>query len=518
MGAQVEVASLFARLGLNVDKGAWGKGNKAIDGMKSALGGLALYFGGKFLGKSLLGFNSTVEDTKNQIAGMLALSKKTNLSDEAANAEMLYANLQKRAASLPGTTAEYAQMLGMLTQPVTAAGLGLQELEDLTVNAVVAAKGLGVNWEVAARDIDQALRGQFKSVDQLTGKLLSSMGYAGEAGRAKFNALSAKQRASVVKAALTQKQIAQLAEAQGKTFSGRLSTLQDAAQQFLGKVGKALFGALGSTIDRVTTWIAENQQAIEDVANTIGTVLAAAFAAVSEAIGFFIEHSDLAKAILIALAIVATAFGVAAAAAWIAATWPLLLLIAGLAAIVYAVMDVINVFRGGQSKIAKALGKWVDWIKTCAKAIGTALAAPFIGMWRVAVYFFDKIKALPGRIVDAFRMIGERIKDFFVDAFDWIVDEAKKLPSRIGGAAKDFFVNDVLGWIPSMEQIRGGGSAGPEAPITRPNQSSIGNTNNKFDVKFNINGAGDPGATGASVRKHLDEWWSNQLGNAEDAT
>jgi hypothetical protein len=57
---------------------------------------------------------------------------------------------------------------------------------------VVAAKALGVEWEAAARDIDQALRGQFHSTDQFTGKLLGSAGFKGEAGRKRFNAMSAE--------------------------------------------------------------------------------------------------------------------------------------------------------------------------------------------------------------------------------------------------------------------------------------------------------------------------------------
>jgi hypothetical protein len=63
-------------------------------------------------------------------------------------------------------------MAGMLTQPITDAGLGMKDLEDLTVNSVVAAKALGYQWDLAARDIDQALRGQFHATDPFAGKML----------------------------------------------------------------------------------------------------------------------------------------------------------------------------------------------------------------------------------------------------------------------------------------------------------------------------------------------------------
>lgn len=337
----MKIADLFAAIGVNIDKRQWNAANKAIDGLSDKFqdaagrwrasngrfltsaermaaglknageagekalaklesgmlrvakyGAVAAGVGFGVLVKKSISLSSTVEDTKLQIAGMLALSKKTDLADQVGNADKLYADLQKRAASLPGTTAEYAQMLGVLTQPLTGAGLGLQDLEDLTVNAVVAAKALGVAWDVGARDIDQAVRGQFHATDQLTGKLLGAMGYVGEKGRKRFNAMTAAQRAAVIKAALTQKQLTQLAEAQGKTFSGRLGQLQDAAEQTLIKIGAKLFEALGPTMDRLSTWIANNQAAIDAFAAKLGDKLVAAFDTMGAALSWIVDNRD----------------------------------------------------------------------------------------------------------------------------------------------------------------------------------------------------------------------------------
>jgi hypothetical protein len=249
-------------------------------------------FGMRAAGKALIGFNSTVEDTKIQIAGMLALAKKTDLSSEVGNANRLFASLQKRAATLPGTTMEYARMAGMLTQTITDAGLSMKDLEDLTVNSVVGAKALGVEWQAAARDIDQALRGQFHSVDVFTGKLLGSVGYKGEEGRAKFNALGAEQRASELKRALTQKQLTELAEAAGNTFSGVLSTLQDTIGQFAGKVGLPLFKAITAEIKSWNKWIDANSDKVDDIAKTLGEGLVKGFMIVKDALGFLVQHAD----------------------------------------------------------------------------------------------------------------------------------------------------------------------------------------------------------------------------------
>lgn len=421
-----KVADLFAALGIRVNKGAFANANKQISGIKQAALGIGAVFAGKALGKALIGFNSNVEDSKNKIAGMLALTKKTDLSAELANANTLMTNLQKRAAKLPGTTTEYVNMLGMLTQPVTDAGLGMKDLEDLTVNAVVAAKGLGVEWEVAARDIDQAIRGQFKSTDQLTGKILGSVGFKGEEGRAKFNAMSAKDRAATLKAALGQKQIVQLAEAQGNTFSGVLSTLKDAAEQFLGKVGIPLFKALGDAIRGANVFLAEHADEVAAVAAVIGSVLVGAFDAVGAVMAFFAEHTDLTMAIVITLTALMTAFGIASAIAWIAATWPILAIVAAVGLVVYAVL-----------KLRKHIGAVLSWI-----------GKKWDALW-------DGIKSAAGAIRDYYVAIGTGIKDFFVSVVDWVSDKLDEIVDKAEEVADD--VLNVFGIdLTTNKELRAG--------------------------------------------------------------
>lgn len=398
------VAGFFGWLGLKIDAKAWNEGQKKIDGMKTAVLGLGVLFGARALGKALIGFNSNVEDTKNKIAGMLALTKKTDLVDELQNANRLYENLQRRAATLPGTTSEYANMLGMITQPVTDAKLGLQDLEDITVNAVVAAKALGVEWEVAARDIDQAIRGQFKSVDQLTGKILGSVGYKGEEGRARFNAMDSTKRATVLKDALGQKQIKQLAEAQGKTFSGVLSTLKDSLEQFMGRVGIPIFKALGDAIRRANEFLAANKEEVAAVAAAIGGALLVAFEALGEVVSFFVEHSDLAIAIILAITAAFVAMGIAATVAWVAATWPILLAIAAVAAIIYAIRKVIT----HSDKIKQAFRLVWDWIADKAEWLGTRVSNVFDDIKTNASNVLDWIMAKAIAVQDAMLVISGR--------------------------------------------------------------------------------------------------------------
>src|SRR5688572_28543197 len=266
--------------------------NKMSMGLGRVATALAAAFGARAAGKALIGFNSTVEDTKVQIAGMLSLARKTDLADQIKNADKLYASLQRRARSLPGTTQEYVNMASKLTRVIVDAGGSAKELEDMTVASVVAAKSLGEQWEVAARDIEQALMGRYNTTDPFLSKILPTIGYKGEEGREKWRALSSEKRLAEMSRALGQKQIAQLAAAQGGTFSGVMSTLQDTMQQTLGKVGAPLFRKITAEIKSWNAWMDANQGRVDRFAQRVGDALVTGFTFVRDAVGFLIDHAD----------------------------------------------------------------------------------------------------------------------------------------------------------------------------------------------------------------------------------
>lgn len=499
-----EVAQLFASLGIRANGAEWraagnfisrigaaldqneGKLKKSqglFGGVESGIKSLGLavagYFGGRAAKGALIDFNSTVEETRNQIAGMMALATHTDLQDNFAQADKTLDSLRQRAAKLPGTTAEYAAMLGTLTQPILDAKLGMQDLEDITVNTVVGAKALGVEAGAAARDIDQALRGQFHSTDVFTGKLLGSIGYKGEEGRARFNAMSAEKRAATLKQALTQKQLTQLAEAQGNTFSGVMSTLQDSLQQFFGKVGLPLFKAITEQIKSWVQWFDDNKEAVDAFAASVAEVLATAFGVLRTAIGVVVDilsvifsNSTLLRATLIALGVVMTAFAAKAAAAWIAGFAPLLLIIATVTAVVLVVMDLINAIVDGKGVIATVL----RWIGNAFKGLGRNI----IGAFRA--------------VGDFFRNIAQTIKNAFVAVIDWITgkldwawSQVKKIanyvthPGQIVSDAYDYFAGgDEPGTPPPAKMastasraVSPAGSAPPVVYVDAPTTVTV---------------------------------------------
>lgn len=249
-------------------------------------------FGVRTAAKHLIGFNAQMEDLKLNLAGMISMATTTDFSEALVLAEGSLGRFRQAAKASVGTTKDMVAMGVQIAQPIFSASSSMLEFEKLAVNAVVASKALGVQSEVAARDIDQAIRGQFRSVDVFTGKLLGALGFLGEEGRRAFNELGIQARKAKIAEALTLPAITELAKAQEKSFSGVYSTLQDNLQTFLGSVGKPLFEAITTELQRWNTWIERNQATVDRIAKTLATGLVDFFGVVKTTVQFFVDNKD----------------------------------------------------------------------------------------------------------------------------------------------------------------------------------------------------------------------------------
>lgn len=523
-GKGQSVAGFFGLLGLKIDKGAWAAGQKQIDGMKQAVLGLGAYFGAQALGKALIGANAKLEDSKNLIAGMLAVAKNSDLSAELGTAGTLMDNLVKRASKLPGSAGDYINMLSGITQPIVDAKLGMQDLEDISVRATVAALGLGIAWDVAARDIDQAIRGQFKSTDAFMGKILGGAGFKGEAGRAKFNALSETKRAEMIKAALARKQWDQLGEAQGNTFSGALATFKDQLSMTLQRVGLPLFKALTTVLKEVNAWFEKHKESIAAVADMVGGALVSAFDALGEVFTFLTRGSDEAIAILVGIGAAILAYVIPAlasmAAGWLLALGPIALIIAAVAAVVF-------VIRKYGKQIVAAFRRVWEFVAYQAKWVGGKV----IGAWRAVGEFFEDV----GRgIIRTWEDVVAYVLDAVEDVKKAIYDLGKAIiNSPLGSAA------GMSGWRGVVESLDGQGapkggtnrtnlareraglpplpaSTVPVPTVTSPGaQSTRGPVTQDNSVAITINPSPgmDERKIGDEVRKRLDDHWRRLADN-----
>src|SRR5512141_127525 len=136
-------------------------------------GGAGLYAGKR----ALLDFNSGMEQAKITIAGLMQQAGQGEFTENRGSANTLVRQMQLDARASVGTTEDFVQMASSLVQPIFMAAGGMKELRDMTRQTVVASRSMGIEAGVAARDIDQAIRGVYRSVDPFSGKILTPLGY-----------------------------------------------------------------------------------------------------------------------------------------------------------------------------------------------------------------------------------------------------------------------------------------------------------------------------------------------------
>lgn len=509
------VVEFFGALGMQVDKAAWDKANKTVDnfkqkfdgvfqdksgrwrtangrfltvGEKAALGlgqaeeaakksddalakmerrlrnfavaAVAGFGFGKLIASGLK-YNATVEDTRNQIAGMLALTKKTDVDAQLGVANDLVQNLLTRAKALPGSAQDYAQFMGAITQTITDAGLSLKDLEEITVNGVVGAKAFGIAWDVAARDVNQALMGQFHAVDQFTGRILGSIGYKGEEGRKKFNALSAKQRAEVIKQALTQKQLAQLADLQAKSASGRWATFADNAKMALGRVTAPLLGKLVTLLEQVNTWLDKNGDKVDAFADRVGSALTFILDQLV-AVGEYLSDNQ------------------------------------GMLGFVLA--------------IAAGIALWMSPLLAAAVAI--------IGIIALVRELDDAVRSLGGTLdFKQMQRYAELRKQGYTDeqAKAQLASDAQADQARAGAAAASIrpgsSFDEALSQLSQFQPSAASGFFSPTAPTLPGGGSNITNTTTIGDIHVNVpSGVSDPQGVAAALRAELARTYDNRRG------
>ena len=143
-----------------------------------------------------------------------------------------------------------------------------------------------------------------------------------------------------------QDEINQDFEAMPKTFGQAMTSLSNIWQYFLWMLSDAE-GPLGRINDKLWQFVdylqsSQGLELLNSVAQGIN-LLSWAITSVMDGIGRFVvflqENSAVAQAIFITLGMAAVAAGISAAVAWIAATWPILLIITLVGVLVYLFLD-----------------------------------------------------------------------------------------------------------------------------------------------------------------------------------
>jgi len=267
-------------------------------------------FGLNAVSKHFIGFNSNMEQAKTTMAGMIQLNLGGEWNENLTKSNDLIEEFQRRAKKSVGTTADFVNMASMITRPVTAAGLGMKELADITAGAAISARAFGIQTETAALDIEQALAGTVGKKDRFAVALLGPIMKMRELTLKQFNGLGPEIRAQMLLEAFNSKTLKDMAKAQSKTFAGAYSTFQDSMQRFAGTVGKPLFEALTVQLGELSLWMDANQDKVAEFATSLGGALKTGFGYMKDALSFLFSHRDLIMTIAkTALIMKATSFG-----------------------------------------------------------------------------------------------------------------------------------------------------------------------------------------------------------------
>lgn len=417
-----EVSDLFATLGLRIDQGAWRQGDariaglrtavdrlggmesrKAADGLKAiggaasaaaekgaqgfdrmgqAIKGVAVYFAGKELYHALIGFNEAAQTARIGLSAMIQGNLGGSWDQAKKSAQGLYDEFQRFSVMAPVTTRDIMTFGKEVAVATFQAGGSLKDLTTITEQGVIAAKAFGYESSYASLELTEMLQGNVSNRMRFVKQLLGMVHVTEE----EFRTFSAKQRLELTKKILTSPALKNAADEFKDSFAGVTSTLEDRLQILFGRVGMPLFKALTEAVAGLNAWLERNKETIEAVGVAIGSVLATAFDVLKTAIngvvvvlGFLVEHAEMTKAILIALAIYFTIAGVQAAwaarraaIAWLAAAGPFVAIIAAIAAIVYAIRYLITQSEGVRDAFASAWQSIKDGLEVVKDAFRAA--------------------------------------------------------------------------------------------------------------------------------------------------
>ena len=462
----MQVADLFASLSLKPDAASWAQGDKLIRGVKAGLG----FFAGVEVVKAIGEQINAVQELGSKLHDT---SQKTGLSVEALQE---YGYIAKQNSSDLDSFANAVGKMGKGLDEAFVKGSGpayealgrlhiqLSNFKKLTLDEKVTALAVALN------KVNDPIKKSALAAD-LFGKsgrdLIPTLNQIAEEGA------SARQEFKDLGGEISGDQAAALDD-----FGDELDKAKAQITGVKTSIVLALLPALKSMLDGAMAWIKANRAIITSGIEAVVTGIGYAFTALGYAIDgvvavvrFFQEHSEIARATLIALGAVLGAVALEAAAAWVIGFAPVILVIAAIAALILVLDDVWQ----GISE-----GKGV-----------TAAIFQFIA---------DKVRAFGRHIVDAFNSvkdffvsIGNWISDSFHSALNWVEDKidflwekAKKLahyaahPQDAVGDAVDYFTGnaDTSGTPKAAaDSIMAPSANGParsmpsSGPVTQPGQS-----------------------------------------------
>jgi hypothetical protein len=401
----VQVADLFASLGLRMNAGQWSAGTAAINrlttGLQRVVAIAAAYQGVRWLA-------GLVEGVEDAAVGADHMAQRLGVSTDAVQ-ELGY------AASRSGSSADELQV-GMQHL-----AKGLEEAHRTGTGPFVDALGklkLSLNDPaIKSNDLDKMLMeiaDRFADMPQGAEKTALAMELFGRSGTTLIPLLNKgadgigelRREAERLGVVINEQDIRALEELRGeqKLLSGALTGLRN-------QIAIALVPAMRKAVSAISEWVMANRawlkekivRAIDLLSSAFGVLVRAISVAydmiktVTDALERLFPTIDGLKTLLVAA-------GIAMAAAWIAALGPIELIAVGILALILIAQDLYHSIKDGDGVFAdlwRTLEKGHPWLKAVADAMGSV--ADFVGDAARKMWDLDKA-------IGAVAHRGERVK------------------------------------------------------------------------------------------------------------
>lgn len=487
----LEVADLFATLGLKPDHESWEKGDKLIESVKHGL---------------------------EAFAGIEAVKKIGEMVDHVVEAAVGAERLGQKI----GITAEAVQELGY------AADVSGASTEDLQVSMQHLARGMeefrtkgtgpmkdGLNAlnlsfsQLKGESLDQnleAIADKFAEMPDGVKKTAAAMDIFGRSGTALIPLLNKggdgiaelrneAEKLGVVIGGEGIKRAEEFEESQ-KRLKATITGLKNEAIV-------ALLPALNEMISGLMEWVKANREVIASSIQTVVEGLMIAMRglgyvvqAVVAVIDFFAEHAELARAVLIALGIIISGIALEAAASWAIAHVAMLEVIAAVTAAVLVFQDLFKALTQGRGVIAAVFRFIVEGLRRELHNLEDAFTA-------IGGFFSNVAK----KIQDEF----EIVIDWISGKIDWAWNQIEKL-GRAPGAALSAAVDFFSGGGDGAGSGPGGSAAASVAQRVVPGSSGAPSVTVDARTTLEINASGtDPQGVVDIARdqisQHHDRVW-----------
>lgn len=490
----MEIASLFATLGLKPDEHSWKRGEELIENVKRGLEIFVGFEAVKYIGE-------LVNKTGEAAIASERLAQKLGTTSE---------SIQKLgyAANVSGASVEDLQtfMQHMSLQMAEAKKTGTGPLVDALSTLHISFASFS---KLSADEKVEVLADAFKKAGPEVNKTAVAMQLGGRSGTALIPMLN-RGGAAV-------RELGEEFKEMGGVIDGDATKSFEELEETEKKLGATMTGiknqaviallpAIKEMAESLLEWVKANKEVIASTIKGVVDALATAFSALGTVIGtvgdvvqWFIEHAEIGKAVLIALGVVIAALAAEAAAAWIIGFAPIIGVVAAIAALILVVQDVWKSITTGKGITADVF-RWIS--------------GKVHGVW-------ESFKSFGRSIGDFFTGIASSIKQAFVDFFDWVVAKAE----AVGGAIRNApGIKQVLDATHALgtgaghiaRALTGGGTPEDEAYDAISEVRTAGDAptvnNNNVNANFTINSAtGDPKAIGDEVDRRLGTFWNNQL-------